>query len=110
MARFIADIEIHSKYARAVSPQMVLENLALWAVKKGIKVLGTGDFTHPLWFKDIKEKLESAEPGLFQLKEKHCLKSEDGFDSRKTRSCIARLARKASRRCTSVTDFATCER
>ncbi len=89
MARFIADIEIHSKYARAVSPQMVLENLALWAVKKGIKVLGTGDFTHPLWFKDIKEKLEPAEPGLFQLKEKHCLKSEDGFDSRKTRFILS---------------------
>ena len=66
--RFIADIEIHSKYARAVSPQMVLENLASWADKKGIQVLGTGDFTHPLWFKDIKEKLEPAEPGLYRLK------------------------------------------
>lgn len=68
MPRFIADLEIHSKYARAVSQQMAPENLALWAAKKGIKVLGTGDFTHPLWLKDLKEKLEPAEPGLFQLK------------------------------------------
>ena len=89
MPRFIADIEIHSKYARAVSAQMVLENLALWAVKKGIRVLGTGDFTHPLWFEDIKEKLEPVESGLFRLKEKYCLKNEDGFDSRKTRFILS---------------------
>ena len=45
--KFYADIEIHSKYARAVSPQMTLENLALWAQKKGLRVISTGDFTHP---------------------------------------------------------------
>jgi len=67
---FIADIEIHSKYARAVSKEMVVENLALWAAKKGIKVLGTGDFTHPFWLKELKEKLEPAEFGLFQLKKR----------------------------------------
>lgn len=66
--RFIADLEVHSKYARAVSPQMVIENIALWGAKKGIKVLGTGDFTHPLWLKELKEKLEPAEPGLYKLK------------------------------------------
>lgn len=66
--RFIADLEVHSKYARAVSKEMVLENLALWAEKKGIQVLGTGDFTHPLWFKDIQTKLEPADIGLFRLK------------------------------------------
>ncbi len=66
--KFIADLEIHSKYARAVSSKMILENLALWADKKGIQVLGTGDFTHPKWFAEIKSKLEPAEPGLFKFK------------------------------------------
>jgi len=65
--RFIADFHIHSKYSRATSPQMDLENLDKWAKIKGIKVLGTGDFTHPEWFKNLKEKLEPAEPGLFKL-------------------------------------------
>lgn len=66
--KFVADLHLHSKYSRATSPNMDLENLTKWAKIKGIKVLGTGDFTHPLWFENIKEKLESAEPGLFKLK------------------------------------------
>jgi len=47
---------------------MDLENLDKWAKIKGIKVLGTGDFTHPDWLKNLKEKLRPAEPGLFKLK------------------------------------------
>ncbi|KKR89209.1 MAG: UvrD/REP helicase family protein [Candidatus Wolfebacteria bacterium GW2011_GWA2_42_10] len=66
--KFIADLHIHSKYSRATSPNMVLEELDRWADDKGILVMGTGDFTHPKWFKEIKEKLEPAEPGLFKLK------------------------------------------
>ncbi len=66
--KFIADFHIHSKYSRATSPSMDLENLDKWAKIKGIKVLGTGDFTHPEWFKSIKEKLEPAESGLFKLR------------------------------------------
>ncbi len=65
---FIADLHIHSKYSRATSKNMDLEALDKWAKIKGIKVLGTGDFTHPEWLKNLKEKLESAEPGLFKLK------------------------------------------
>jgi len=65
---FIADFHLHSKYSRATSQQMDLENLDKWAKIKGILILGTGDFTHPLWLKEIKEKLESAEPGLLKLK------------------------------------------
>ncbi|MCX6720820.1 MAG: endonuclease Q family protein [Candidatus Staskawiczbacteria bacterium] len=65
---FIADFHIHSKYSRAVSPQMNLANLAKWAEIKGIKVLGTGDFTHPKWLKSIKKELNPAESGLFSLK------------------------------------------
>ncbi len=66
--KFIADFHLHSKYSRATSRDMDLENLDKWAKIKGIKVLGTGDFTHPEWFKNLKEKLEPAEPGLFKLK------------------------------------------
>ncbi len=66
--QFIADFHLHSKYSRATSPQMDLENLDKWARIKGIKVLGTGDFTHPEWFNNLKQKLEPAEPGLFRLK------------------------------------------
>jgi uncharacterized protein (TIGR00375 family) len=65
---FIADFHLHSKYSRATSQKMDLENLDKWAKIKGILVLGTGDFTHPFWLKEIKEKLEEAEPGLFKLK------------------------------------------
>ncbi len=50
---------------------MVLENLDKWAKIKGINVLGTGDLTHPLWLKEIKQKLEPAEPGLFKLKKQY---------------------------------------
>jgi len=66
--KFIADFHLHSKYSRATSRDMDLENLDKWARIKGIKVLGTGDFSHPEWFKSLKEKLEPAEPGLLKLK------------------------------------------
>ena len=66
--QFIADFHIHSKYSRATSKEMNLESLDKWAKIKGIKVLGTGDFTHPEWLKSLKDKLEPAEPGLFKVK------------------------------------------
>ncbi len=68
--RIIADLHIHSPYARAVSKDMTLENLDMWAKIKGITVMGTGDFTHPQWMKEIKSKLVPAESGLYQLKSK----------------------------------------
>ncbi len=66
--RIVADLHIHSPYSRAVSKEMTLENLDVWARLKGITVMGTGDFTHPAWIKEIKTKLEPAEPGLYQLR------------------------------------------
>ena len=66
--KFVADFHLHSKYSRATSQEMNLENLDKWAQIKGIKVLGTGDFTHPEWFKELKEKLKEEERGLFKLK------------------------------------------
>lgn len=68
--KFIADLHIHSKYSRATSRDMDVDHLDKWARIKGIKVLGTGDFTHHLWIKELKSKLEPAEPGLFKLKKK----------------------------------------
>ncbi|TSC56165.1 MAG: Mja hyp1 intein [Parcubacteria group bacterium Greene0714_21] len=66
--KFVGDFHIHSRFARATSKDMNLENLDKWAQIKGIKVMGTGDFTHPLWFQELKEQLEPAEQGLYQLK------------------------------------------
>ena len=69
--KFIADLHIHSKYSRATSKNMNLEELDRWADDKGILVMATGDFTHPEWFKEIKTKLEPAEPGLLKLKKEY---------------------------------------
>ncbi len=65
---YIADFHIHSRYSMATSKFLTPEYLDLWARKKGIHILGTGDFTHPLWREELKEKLEPAEPGLYKLK------------------------------------------
>lgn len=65
---FIADLHVHSKYSRATAKNLDLENLHITAQLKGITVLATGDFTHPAWWSEIKEKLEPAEEGLFRLK------------------------------------------
>ncbi len=66
--RVIADLQIHSKYSRACSQDLVPGNIALWADKKGIGVVGTGDLTHPAWLSQLKSELEETKPGLFQLK------------------------------------------
>lgn len=66
---FIADFHIHSKYSRATSASADLPNIAKAAKRKGIQVVGTGDFTHPQWVKEIKENLEPAEKGLYKMKD-----------------------------------------
>ncbi len=66
--KFYADVHLHSHFSRATSPSLNLEYLSLWAQLKGIQVVGTGDFVHPGWFKELKEKLEPAEAGFFKLK------------------------------------------
>jgi uncharacterized protein (TIGR00375 family) len=67
--RFIGDLHIHSKYSRATSKEMTPEGLAYWAQLKGIKVIGTGDFTHPEWYRELKEKLLLQDNGLYRLRE-----------------------------------------
>ena len=66
--RFHADLHVHSKYSRATSRDLDLEHLAAWAARKGLAVVATGDFTHPAWRAELKEKLVPAEPGLFRLR------------------------------------------
>lgn len=67
--KFLADLHLHSHFSRATSPQLNLPHLQKWAQLKGITVIGTGDFVHPGWLKELKTQLEPAEPGLFKLKE-----------------------------------------
>ena len=62
---FISDLHIHSKFSRATSKDCDLEHLEMWARKKGIHILGTGDFTHPVWQEEKQEKREPAEEGLY---------------------------------------------
>ena len=65
---FIADFHIHSKYSRATSKDCVPELLDFWARRKGIGVIGTGDFTHRAWREELKEKLVPSGDGLYTLK------------------------------------------
>ena len=66
---YVTDLHLHSKYSRAVSPQMTLSVMAHYARQKGIDLLTAADFTHPVWFKEIQSQLQEAEEGLYQLKE-----------------------------------------
>ncbi|XOQ47728.1 MAG: DNA helicase [Eubacteriales bacterium] len=70
---YIADLHIHSHYSRATSKDCTPEHLDLWAGHKGIGILGTGDFTHPAWREELKEKLIPAEEGLYILKDEYRL-------------------------------------
>lgn len=76
---YIADLHIHSRYSRATSKDCTPEYLDLWARRKGIHILGTGDFTHPAWRKELREKLVPAEQGLYRLHDR--LRLEDGAAS-----------------------------
>jgi DNA helicase-2/ATP-dependent DNA helicase PcrA len=65
---FIADLHIHSRFSRACSKDCDIEHLSWWARRKGLTVLGTGDFTHPAWAAELKDTLVEAEPGLFRIR------------------------------------------
>ncbi|NPA38613.1 MAG: DNA helicase UvrD [Candidatus Nanohaloarchaeota archaeon] len=63
--RVIGDLHLHSKYSRATSPNMNLDMLAHWGKIKGLNLLGTGDFTHPAWFKELENKLKEKREGIY---------------------------------------------
>ncbi|MBI4020137.1 MAG: DNA helicase UvrD [Candidatus Aenigmarchaeota archaeon] len=67
----INDFHIHSRFSRACSKDLTIENLGKYARIKGLNLLGTGDFTHPLWLKELKEKLTEDGSGI--------LRTKDGF-------------------------------
>jgi len=76
--KIIADLHFHSKYSRAVSQQMVLPEIARWAQLKGVNLLTTTDFTHPLWLRELKVNLEEAGEGIYRLKTKDKEAKSDG--------------------------------
>jgi DNA helicase-2/ATP-dependent DNA helicase PcrA len=65
--KFIADLHIHSRFSRATSRSLDLTNLDYWAQRKGLAVVGTGDFTHPQWLAEIESQVVPAEEGLYRL-------------------------------------------
>ena len=69
--RFVADVHLHSRFSRATSRELTPENLYKWSALKGVNVVGTGDFTHPEWIDELKDRLEPAEEGLYRLKPVH---------------------------------------
>lgn len=66
--KLIADLEVHSHYARAVSQTMNVPTIHLWAKKKGIGLVGTGDFTHPMWLRELEGNLDEVGKGIYKLK------------------------------------------
>ena len=66
--QIIADLQLHSKYSRAVSQEMVIPKMYEWNLKKGIGLLATGDWTHPLWIRELKVNLDEIGNGLLKLK------------------------------------------
>jgi len=70
--KLIADLQVHSRFSRATSKQVNLENLEKYAKIKGLNLLGTGDITHPGWLKELKAGLNEDDSGI--------LKSKSGFN------------------------------
>src|SRR3989344_4327404 len=72
MSKFVADLHLHSAYSTATSRNLNFDTLAEWAKLKGIHLLSSADFTHPVWFNETKEKLkESKYPGFYHYNDTH---------------------------------------
>lgn len=98
MIKQICDLHIHLKYSRACSPDLTLPNIALMAKIKGIDIIGTGDFTHPIWFKHIKDSLSEAQPGIYRLKKnKQLINNQTRFILSTEISCIYKHNQKTRR-------------
>ena len=79
---YIADLHIHSRYSRATSKDCTPEHLDLWARRKGIHIVGTGDFTHPGWREELGQKLEPAEEGMYVLRDEYRIADQRTADPR----------------------------
>ena len=85
----IADLHIHSRFSMATSKEGTPENLDFWARKKGISLIGTGDFTHPVWREELKERLVSEGNGLYRLKDAYVKEESRKFPGEGTRFVVS---------------------
>ena len=75
----VTDLHLHSRFSRAVSQKMNLVNMYIYGKKKGINLLSVADFTHPIWFKEIKSQLEEVGSGIYKIKDKEKIDQENNF-------------------------------
>lgn len=87
--KMIADLHIHSRFSMATSKEGTLENLDFWARKKGISLIGTGDFTHPVWREELKERLVSEGNGLYRLRDAYVKEESRKFPGEGTRFVVS---------------------
>lgn len=66
---YVTDFHLHSKYSRAVSPDMTMPTMARMAAIKGLDILSIPDWTHPLWMKEVLLQIEEAGSGIYKLKQ-----------------------------------------
>lgn len=74
----VLDLHLHSRFSRAVSQRMNLQNMYIWGRKKGINILSVADYTHPIWFREARSLLEELNPGIYRLKDKKQADAEVG--------------------------------
>lgn len=86
---YISDLHIHSRFSRATSHDLTPEQLDFQAGRKGIRLLGTGDFTHPAWRKELREKLIPAEGGFYCLKDEYGLQPQKISEKDRTRFVVS---------------------
>ena len=89
LMKMIADLHIHSRFSMATSKEGTPENLDFWARKKGISLIGTGDFTHPVWRKELRERLVPEENGLYRLREEYVKEESRKFPGEGTRFVVS---------------------
>ena len=89
LMKMIADLHIHSRFSMATSREGTPENLDFWARKKGISLIGTGDFTHPVWRKELRERLVPEENGLYRLREEYVKEESRKFPGEGTRFVVS---------------------
>ena len=85
----IADLHIHSRFSMATSKEGTPENLDFWARKKGISLIGTGDFTHPVWREELKERLVTEGNGLYRLRDEYVKEESRKFPGEGTRFVVS---------------------
>ena len=87
--KMIGDLHIHSRFSMATSREGTPENLDFWARKKGISLIGTGDFTHPVWREELKERLVTEGNGLYRLRDEYVKEESRKFPGEGTRFVVS---------------------